>query len=52
VSIPNEELDMEGARGVGGSRYHTRIPKVRLGKFNVAITWVLTILGGGNRKGT
>jgi hypothetical protein len=42
----------KGGGGVGGSKYHTRIPKVRLGKLNVAITCVLTILRGGNKKGT
>ena len=38
--------------GAGGSKYHTGIPKVRLDKLNVAIMGVLTIPGGGKRKGT
>jgi hypothetical protein len=43
----------EGGRGVeGGSKYQTEIPKVSLIKFNVAMTRVLTILGGGNKKDT
>ena len=35
----------------GGSRYHTGIPNVKLGKFKVAITGLLMTLGGGKRKG-
>ena len=41
-----------GIKGwAGGSRYHTGIPNVKLGKFKVAITGLLMMLGGGNRKG-
>ena len=36
---------------VGGSRHHKGIPNVKLGKFKVAITGLLMILGGKNRKG-
>ena len=35
----------------GGSRYHTGIPNVNLGKFKVVITDLLMIPSGGNRKG-
>ena len=35
----------------GGSRYHTGIPNVKLGKFKVAIIGLLMTPGGGNRKG-
>jgi hypothetical protein len=43
---------MEGIGGIGGSKYHRRIPKVRLGKINLSIMGVLIVPGGGNRKGT
>ena len=36
--------------GLGGSRYHIEIPKVKLGKLRVAITGFLTMLDGGKRK--
>ena len=36
---------------VGGSRYHTGIPNVKLGKFKVAITGLLMSPGRGKRKG-
>ena len=36
---------------VGGSRYHTGIPNVKLGKFKVAIIGLLMTLSWGNRKG-
>ena len=36
---------------VGGSRYHMRIPNVKLGKFKVAITGLLMTPGEGKRKG-
>jgi hypothetical protein len=43
----------EGGRGSGGgSKYQIGIPKMILRKFNVAMTKVLTILGGGNKKDT
>ena len=35
----------------GGSRYHTGIPNVKLGKFKVAIIGLLTIPYGEERKG-
>ena len=41
-----------GVRGrVGGSRYHTGIPKVNLERLRVAMTGLLTIPEGGKRKG-
>jgi hypothetical protein len=41
----------EGGRGVGGgSKYQTEIPKVRLGKFNVAMTRVSLFLEVEIRK--
>ena len=36
---------------VGGLRYHTGIPNVKLGKFKVAIIGLLMIPDGGKRKG-
>ena len=45
----NTTWGIEGA--VGGSRYHTGIPNVKLGKFKVAITSLLMIPDGGKRKG-
>jgi hypothetical protein len=46
-------FEEEGAGWVGGgSRYQTGIPMVRLSNFNFSMTRVLTILGGGNMKGT
>jgi hypothetical protein len=45
-------VGMEGARGVGGSKFHTMTPKVRLVKLNINIASVLTIPRGGNKKGT
>ena len=35
----------------GGSRYHTGIPNVKLGKFKVAITSLLMTPSWENRKG-
>ena len=41
-----------GIRGwVGGLRYHIGIPNVKLGKFKVAITGLLTMPNEGNREG-
>ena len=41
-----------GARvGWGGSRYHTRMPKVNLGRFRVDMISLLTIIEGRNKKG-
>ena len=37
--------------GVGGSRYRTRIPNVKLGKLRVAMIGLLTIPDGVKRKG-
>ena len=37
--------------GVEGLRYHTGIPKVRLGRLKVAITGVAATPSGGNKKG-
>ena len=37
--------------GVGGSRYHTRIPKVKPRKLRVVMTGLITISEGGKRKG-
>ena len=36
---------------VGGSRYHIGIPSIKFGKFKVAITDLLTMPDGGERKG-
>ena len=36
---------------MGGSRYHTKIPNVKLGRLKVAMTSLLMTLGGGKRKG-
>ena len=47
--------DVETTWGIascaGGSRYHTRIPNVKLGTLKVAITSLLKTPGGGKRKG-
>ena len=40
-----------GIKGVvGGSRYHTGIPKVKLGRLRVAMMGLLTISDCGKRK--
>ena len=36
--------------GVGGSRYHTKIPNVKLGKLRVAMIGLPIIPDGGKRK--
>ena len=36
---------------MGGLRYHTGIPNVKLGRLRVAVTRLLTMPNGGNRKG-
>ena len=36
---------------VGGSRYHTGIPKVNPARLSVSVTSLITILEGGKRKG-
>ena len=45
----NTTQGIEG--GVGGLRYHTGIPNVKLGKFRVAMPSLLTMQDGGNRNG-
>jgi hypothetical protein len=43
----------EGGGGdKGGLRYQTRLPRMRLGRFNISMNGVITIPRGGNRKGT
>ena len=37
--------------GIGVSRYHIGIPKVKLVKLRVAMTGLLTMSDGGKRKG-
>ena len=37
--------------GLGGSRYHTGIPKVNPARLSVSVTSLITILEGGKRKG-
>ena len=37
--------------GVGGSRYHIGIPKMKPGRLRVDMTSLLTISKGGKRKG-
>ena len=44
----NTTWGVEG--GIGGSRYHTGIPKVKLGRLRVAMTSLLTMLDGGKRN--
>ena len=36
---------------VGGSRYHTRIPKVKIRRLRVAMTYLLMMSEGGKRMG-
>ena len=37
--------------GLGGSRNHTRMPKLNLGRLRVDMTGLLTILKGGKSNG-